>query len=129
MKIRISNKWNKETNSVDKALYDIRETDGTISGRFTLSVKKKLENEEKWANAHMSFVAFKSKIDHVTSSTLLGHGGKLIEVEGNLSVDLANDGKGYFKFVITSAKSCEEKKPVQSFHEKIEEEADEQIPF
>lgn len=124
MKIRISNKWNKQTNSYDKALYDIRETEGTISGRFTISIKK----EEKWVSAHMAFTAFKSKIDLETKNSLLHHGGKQIEVSGTLSVDAANDGKGYFKFIINSARPAEKKEAVQSFHE-AERETFEEIPF
>ncbi len=128
MKIRISNKWNKQSNSYEKSAYEIRETEKTVSGRLTLSAKKKLESgEEKWVSAHMAFIAFKSKIDSQTLSSLVHHGGKFLEVEGNLSVDLANDGKGYFRFIINSARSCEEKKPVQSFHEV--ENSDDEIPF
>jgi hypothetical protein len=41
MKIRIQNKYNSETKSFDKALWDIKENDKMIFGRFSLSAKKK----------------------------------------------------------------------------------------
>lgn len=124
MKIKIANKWNKETKSYEKALYDIKESDKSIYGRFTLSAKK----EEKWVNAHMSFIVFKSKVDIETINSLLRHDGKLIEVTGELTVDKGLDEKGYFKFIINSAKPLKDKsEPVQHFQERVED--DEYISF
>ncbi len=123
MKIRISNKFNKQTNSFDKALYDIRESDKTISGRFSMSIKKKItalsagEPTEKWYSAHMSFVAFKDDINHETLAALRGHDGKMIDVDGVLSVDKSVEDKGYFKFIIKTARPYEEKKTVGHWQE------------
>lgn len=123
MKIRISNKWNKETKSFEKALYDIKESDKTISGRFSLSAKK----NDKWSSMHMAFIAFKNDIDLETKNALLHHGGKLIEVFGDLTVDVGYDDKPYFKFVIKKANLVEKKEVVQHFQETSEE--DSSIPF
>lgn len=129
MKIRISNRWNKVENSYDKALYDIRESEKTISGRFVISKK----NGEKWVNKHMAFIAFKSDLDTQSLNALINHSGNPLLVSGDLSIDARNetDHEGYFRFVIKEAKFVDNKKegPARSFHEKSEPEGDDDIPF
>jgi hypothetical protein len=74
----------------------------------------------------MAFIAFKSDLDAVSMSTITMHAGKLIDVQGELTVDTYND-KTFFKLIIKQARNIEEKekKVVQSFQEKEEE----SIPF
>lgn len=126
MKIKIQNKYNNETKLFDKALYDIKENDKMIFGRFSLSAKKKdKEGKDFYISSSMAFVAFKSDLDSLSLSAIMMSLGKLIEVQGDLTVDSYND-KTFFKFIIKQARNVEEKekKVVQSFQEKEEE-----IPF
>lgn len=123
MLIRIANKWNKQTNSYDPALFDIREGESTISGRFKLSAKK----EEKWISAHMAFTAFKNDLDLETKNSLINHNGKLLNVKGRLIVDKGPEDKGYFKFIIDEARPHAKTEAVTSFHETASR--DDEIPF
>jgi len=103
-KLKLQNTWNKETKSFDKDKFEVRETDGTISGKVCISSKK----GDKWINKPIPFTAFKSKIDEETGLTLLHSAGKSFEAEFNLAVDSFVDKEGkeviYFKLIINRAK-------------------------
>jgi len=103
-KLKLQNIWNKETKSFDKDKFTVRETDGTISGKVSISSKK----GDKWVSKPIPFVAFKSKIDEETALALLHSAGKPFEAEFNLAVDSFADKEGeevsYFKIIINRAK-------------------------
>jgi len=104
-KLKLQNTWNKETKSFDRDQFELRETDGTISGKVQISSKK----GDKWLSKPFPFTAFKSKIDSETTDALLNSGGKSFEAEFNIAVDSFVDkdtGKEviYFKLIINKAK-------------------------
>jgi hypothetical protein len=103
-KLRLQNVWSKETNSFDKANFELRESEKTISGKVSISSKK----NDKWLSKPLPFVAFKSQIDQATTRALLHSKGKSFEAEFGIIVDSFTDqetGKDivYFKLVINSA--------------------------
>jgi hypothetical protein len=103
-KLKLQNIWNKETKSFDKDKFEVRETDGTISGKVSISSKK----GDKWISKPIPFVAFKSKIDEETALALFHSAGKPFEAEFNLAVDSFADKEGkeviFFKIIINRAK-------------------------
>lgn len=104
-KFRIQNKWNQSSNSFDKNQFELRETDGTISGKLSVSSKKK----DKYISKAIPFTIFKSKVDEETINAVLCSNGKLFEAEYNLAVESFFDketGKeiSYIKIVISKAR-------------------------
>ena len=69
-KLKLQNSWDDQSKSFDKDKFEIRETDGTISGKVSISSKK----GDKWISKPIPFTAFKSKIDEETKATLLQSG-------------------------------------------------------
>lgn len=132
-KLKLQNPWNKETKSFDKDKFEVRETDGTISGKVSISSKK----GDKWISKPIPFTAFKSKINVGTMDALLNSNGQSFEADFNIVVDSFVDketGKevSYFKLIINEAKSEGVSKHVQDkgngFQPQVEEESD-SIPF
>jgi len=115
MLIRISNLWDNGSRTFKRYVYDIRESEKTISGRFSGSAKS--QKDGKWKSVTMSFVCFKKDTDEVTQNALTSHNGDLIEISGDLSVEIGSDEKAYFKFIIKEARRFKKKEPVPSFHE------------
>lgn len=104
-KLKIQNTWNNDTKSFERDKFEVRETDGTISGKVSISSKK----GDKWLSKPMPFTAFKSKIDEQTRTVLLHSDGKSFEASFNLSVDSFLDKKTnkettYLKLIINEAK-------------------------
>ena len=103
-KLRLQNTYNKETNSFDRDKFEVRETDGTISGKVSISTKK----GDKWVSKPMPFTAFKSKIDVGTMEALLNSNGKTFEADFNIAADSFTDKEGkevtYLKLIINEAK-------------------------
>ena len=126
-KLKLQNSWNDQSKSFDKDKFEIRETDGTISGKVSISSKK----GDKWISKPMPFTAFKSKIDEETKATLLQSDNQPFQADFNLAVDSFADkvsGKeiSYFKIIINQARG-EGISQSQSNH--AEEENDDEIPF
>lgn len=104
-KLRLQNKYDKDTKRFNKDLFELRESDGTISGKVNVSSKK----GEEWVSKSIPFVAFKSQIDEGTTHALLNSRGKTFEAECNLMVDsFVDQGTKknviFFKLVISEAK-------------------------
>jgi hypothetical protein len=104
-KFRIQNKWNQSSNSFDKNQFVLRETDGTISGKLSVSSKRK----DKYISKAIPFTIFKSKVDEETINAVLCSNGKLFEAEYNLAVESFPEketGKeiSYIKVVISKAR-------------------------
>lgn len=126
-KLKLQNSWNDQSKSFDKDKFEIRETDGTISGKVSISSKK----GDRWISKPMPFTAFKSKIDEETKATLLQSDNQPFQADFNLAVDSFADkvsGKeiSYFKIIINQARG-EGISQLQSNH--VEEENDDSIPF
>ena len=105
-KLRLQNTYNKETNSFDRDKFEVRETDGTISGKVSISTKK----GDKWVSKPMPFTAFKSRIDVDTIDALLYSNGQVFEADISLTVDSFTDREtnkevSYFKIIINEARS------------------------
>lgn len=106
-KLRIQSKWNKETNSFDRNIFELRESDKVISGKVSISSKK----GDVYISKALPFVAFKSKIDDETQIALLHSNGELFEADFSLNVDSfaadQDDGSTkevkYIKLVINKA--------------------------
>ena len=104
-KLKLQNSWDDQSKSFDKDKFEIRETDGTISGKVSISSKK----GDKWISKPMPFTAFKSKIDEETKATLLQSGNSPFQADFNVAVDSFADkvsGKeiSYFKIIINQAR-------------------------
>ena len=104
-KLKLQNIWNNESKFFDRDKLEIRETDGAISGKVSISSKK----GDKWLSKPMPFTAFKSKISNDTINALLHSGGQAFEADFNIVVDSFTDkesGKevSYFKLIINEAK-------------------------
>lgn len=104
-KLKLQNSWDDQSKSFDKDKFEIRETDGTISGKVSISSKK----GDKWISKPMPFTAFKSKIDEETKATLLQSDNQPFQADFNLAVDSFADkvsGKeiSYFKIIINQAR-------------------------
>ena len=104
-KLKLQNKYNKDTKSFDKGVFELRETDGTISGKVQISSKK----GDKWLNKAMPFTAFKSKIDDETTNVLLNSNGESFEANINLVVDSFTEKETnkeivFFKVIINEAR-------------------------
>jgi hypothetical protein len=104
-KFRIQNKWDKNSNSFDRSQFELRETDGTISGKLSVSSKK----GDKYISKAIPFTIFKSQVDQETIEAVLQSDGKLFEAEYNLAVESFADketGKeiSYVKVIINNAK-------------------------
>jgi hypothetical protein len=84
-RIRISNTWNKEAKAYEKNLFDIKETKDSICGQMTIK---------------LPFIAYKNKIDAETLDLLLNHGGKSIEVDGKIEIEMTKDGREYHRLNI-----------------------------
>ena len=126
-KLKLQNSWDDQSKSFDKDKFEIRETDGTISCKVSISSKK----GDKWISKPMPFTAFKSKIDEETKATLLQSDNQPFQADFNLAVDSFADkvsGKeiSYFKIIINQARG-EGISQLQSNH--VEEEQDWEIPF
>jgi len=104
-KLKLQNTWNNQSKSYDKDKFELRETDGTISGKVSISSKK----GNKWISKPIPFTAFKSKIDAETTTTLLHSGSQPFQASFNIMVDSFADketGKdiSYFKMIINEAR-------------------------
>lgn len=104
-KLKLQNIWSNESKSYDKDKFELRETDGTISGKVSISSKK----GDKWISKPMPFTAFKSKIDAETTAALLHSGSQPFQASFNIVVDSFADketGKdiSYFKMIINEAR-------------------------
>jgi len=131
-KLKLQNTWNKEAKSFDKDKFEVRETDGTISGKVSISSKK----GDKWISKPIPFVAFKSKIDEETALALLHSAGKPFEAEFNLAVDSFTDKEGkevsYFKIIINRGEGegiSKHSVDKGSYQQEQEDLLDDQIPF
>jgi hypothetical protein len=103
-KLKLQNTWNKETKSFDRDKFELRETDGTISGKMQISSKK----GDKWLSKPIPFTAFKSKIDFNTIDTIICSKGQIFEAKCNIVVDsfidkATNKEITYFKLIINEA--------------------------
>jgi|SRR6056300_640727 len=103
-KIRIASVWNNDTKSYEKGVFEIRESDKAISGKVNISSKK----DDKYISKTLPFIAFKSKIDELTTFALLHSKGKLFDAEFNLMVDSFEDSNKknviFIKLVINEAR-------------------------
>jgi hypothetical protein len=104
-KLKLQNSWDDQSKSFDKDKFEIRETDGTISGKVSISSKK----GDKWISKPMPFTAFKSKIDEETKATLLQSGNLPFQADFNIAVDSFADKVSrkeisYFKIIINHAR-------------------------
>jgi len=136
-KLKLQNSWDDQLKSFDKDKFEIRETDGTISGKVSISSKK----GDKWISKPMPFTAFKSKIDEETKATLLQSGNLPFQADFNIAVDSFADkvsGKeiSYFKIIINQARgegifqhSVDKGNGYTPESNYVEEEDDSEIPF
>jgi hypothetical protein len=136
-KLKLQNSWDDQSKSFDKDKFEIRETDGTISGKVSISSKK----GDKWISKPMPFTAFKSKIDEETKATLLQSGNQPFQGDFNIAVDSFADkvsGKeiSYFKIIINQARgesisqhSVDKGNGYAPQSNHVEEENDDEIPF
>jgi hypothetical protein len=136
-KLKLQNSWNDQSKSFDKDKFEIRETDGTISGKVSISSKK----GDKWISKPMPFTAFKSKIDEETKATLLQSSNSPFQADFNVAVDSFADkvsGKeiSYFKIIINQARgegmfrhSVDKGNGYAPQSNHVEEENDDEIPF
>lgn len=133
-KLRLQNKWNEQTNSFDRNSFELKETDGTISGKVSISSKK----GDRWISKAIPFVAFKSKLDVDTTNALLYSKGEVFEADFNLAIDSFTDKKTnkevqYFKIIINKAKSSDmdahNKAKANGYQSDSMEDTDDTIPF
>ena len=136
-KLKLHNSWDDQSKSFDKDKFEIRETDGTISGKVSISSKK----GDKWISKPMPFIAFKSKIDEETKATLLQSDNQPFQADFNLAVDSFADkvsGKeiSYFKIIINQARgegmfrhSIDKGNGYAPQSNYVEEENDQEVPF
>lgn len=136
-KLKLQNSWNDQSKSFDKDKFEIRETDGTISGKVSISSKK----GDKWISKPMPFTAFKSKIDEETKATLLQSDNQPFQADFNVAVDSFADkvsGKeiSYFKIIINQARgegisqhSVDKSNGYAPQSNYVEEENDDEVPF
>jgi len=136
-KLKLQNSWDDQSKSFDKDKFEIRETDGTISGKVSISSKK----GDKWISKPMPFTAFKSKIDEETKATLLQSGNQPFQADFNIAVDSFADkvsGKeiSYFKIIINHARgegisqhSVDKGNGYAQESNHVKEEQDDEIPF
>ena len=136
-KLKLQNSWDDQSKSFDKDKFEIRETDGTISGKVSISSKK----GDKWISKPMPFTAFKSKIDEETKATLLQSGNLPFQADFNITVDSFADkvsGKeiSYFKIIINHASgegtfrhSVNKGNGYAPESNHVEEDDDSEIPF
>lgn len=104
-KLKLQNAWNREAKSFDKNQFELRETEGTISGKVLISTKK----GEKWLSKPLPFTAFKSKIDVDTMDAILYSKGQVFEADCNIVVDSfidkeTNKEVTYLKLIINEAR-------------------------
>jgi len=135
-KLKLQNVYNKQTKSFDKNVFEIRETDGTISGKVSISGKK----GDKWISKPMPFTVFKSKVDADTIDTILHSKGQVFEAECNIVVDSFTDKETnkevtYLKLIINKA-VAEKSTPISKHsvhkgngYQPQEEDQDDEIPF
>lgn len=129
-KLKLQNSWNKDTKSFDKEKFELKETEGTISGKVSISSKK----NDEWINKVIPFVIFKSRADDLTIRSVMQSGGKTFEADCNIAVDSFIDQSGkeikYFKLIINQAKlegiDAHSQAKGNAFQAEIE---DDEIPF
>lgn len=130
-KLKLQNVWDKQTKSFSKEQFEIRETDGTIQGKVSISGKK----GDKYISKPMPFTVFKSKVDADTLNTLLNSKGQVFEADFNIVVDSFADketGKEitYFKLIINQARGEGiSKHSQQKGNAYVEEDTDDSIPY
>lgn len=107
MAVKIQNTYNKETNSYNKEIYDIKETDKAIFGRFGMSKKDEGGN---WISGSMGFVAFKKDLDDKSIKALISHDGELLNISGEPMLGISKkDNKGFVQFNVKHARPYEKK--------------------
>ena len=128
-KLRIASVWNDNTKSYEKEIFDLTESENIIYGKINISSKK----DGKYIGKTLPFIAFKSKIDELTTFALLHSKGKLFDAEFNLMVDSFNGNNGkiidYIKLVINKARFEERTTQNNSQPAASEEIIDDEINF
>ena len=105
MAVKIQNTYDKETNSYNKEIYDIRETEKAIFGRFGMAKKDESGN---WVSGTMGFVAFKKDLDDKSIRALMDHDGELLNVSGEPMLGISKkDNKGFIQFNVKHARAFE----------------------
>lgn len=101
-KLKLQNKWNKDTNSFDKNQFELKETEKLISGKVNVTSKQ----NDKFVSKAIPFVLFKSKADAETQNAVKSCQPFLASF--NLAVNEFKDKDGktitYHQIIINEAK-------------------------
>lgn len=129
-KLKLQNKWNNETKSFERGIFELKETDKTISGKIQISSKQK----DKYINKAIPFIMFKSQTDLHSQEAVKS--GQTFEAEFGLGVNEFTDKEGktvtYIQMIINAAKiegreHYEAK--ANAYQPEQEEFVDDSIPF
>lgn len=130
-KIKLANKWNKETSAYDRDVYDFAETEGLLYGTATITTK----SQDKFFSKNINFVVFKKNSSSETIATIKNSNGAVFYADFTLAVrewegKITNKEKE-FKIIINNAAPCTDDKPKAKKLVVKQEEDDEdmQIPF
>lgn len=130
-KLKLQNKWNEAKKCFEKDVFELKETDKSITGKIQISSKQK----DKWINKAMPFIVFKSRADESTQNAVKS--GKFFEADFVLGVNEFTNQKGetitYLQMIINFAKICDDSgrgNVIEAKGEALEDEIfDDEIPF
>ena len=127
-KLRLQNKFNKDTNKFERDNFEIKETEKTLTGKINVSSKI----NDNWVSKAIPFIVFKSKASQETVSAVKSG---VFEADFKLSVNQFTNQKDetitYHHLIINEARLEGQEKHYQDKANgyQPEEEQDDSIPW